>query len=93
MCFNEFLYGKTLVFCSLFMTSATYERTQQIEGIGFIFNVEKSKFMVITNRRIGKNDIFVKIGDQQLERVEKMKYLVVILDERLKLNEHLESES
>jgi hypothetical protein len=33
-------------------------------------NVEKSKFMVITNRRIDKYDIFVKIGDQQLERVE-----------------------
>jgi hypothetical protein len=53
-------------------------------------NVEKSKFMVITNRRIDKNDIFVKIGDQQLERVEKMKYLGVILDEKLTLNEHLD---
>jgi hypothetical protein len=31
----------------------------------------------------------VKIGDQQLERVEKMKYLGV-LDEGLKLNEHLD---
>jgi hypothetical protein len=29
----------------------------------------------------------VKFGDQQLERVEKMKYLGVILDEELKLNE------
>jgi hypothetical protein len=47
--------------------------------------------MVITNRRIDKNDIFVTIGDQQLERVEKIKYLGLILDERLKLNEHLDS--
>jgi hypothetical protein len=31
----------------------------------------------------------VKIGDQQLERVEKMKYLGVILDKGLKLNEIL----
>jgi hypothetical protein len=53
-------------------------------------NVEKSKFMVLTNRKIDKNDIFVKLGDQQLERVEKMKYLGVILDEKLKLNEHLD---
>jgi hypothetical protein len=34
-------------------------------------NTEKSKFMVKTNRRIDKNDIIVKLGDQQLERVEK----------------------
>jgi hypothetical protein len=34
--------------------------------------------MVITNRRT-----------QQLKRVEKMKYIGVILDEGLKLNEHL----
>jgi hypothetical protein len=53
-------------------------------------NVEKSKFMVIINCRIDKNDIIVKIGDQQLRRVEKIKYLGVILDEGLKLNEHLD---
>jgi hypothetical protein len=32
----------------------------------------------------------VKIGELQLERVEKNKYLGVILDEGLKLNEHLD---
>jgi hypothetical protein len=46
--------------------------------------------MVITNRKIDKNYIFVKIGDQQLERVEKMKYFGVHLDKGLKLNEYLD---
>jgi hypothetical protein len=45
--------------------------------------------MVITNRKIDKIDIFVKICDEQLELLEKMK-LWVILDKGLKLNEHLD---
>jgi hypothetical protein len=39
---------------------------------------------------IDKNDIFVKICHQQLKRVEKIKYLGVIIDEGLKLNENLD---
>jgi hypothetical protein len=43
-------------------------------------NIDKTKFMVIKNKRINKNDISLQIADQQIERIDKMKYLGVMLD-------------
>jgi hypothetical protein len=62
------------------LTDLTTKLNQEMNYNKLKLNVEKSKFMVKTNRRIDKNNIFVKIGDQQLECVEKMKYLGVILN-------------
>jgi Reverse transcriptase (RNA-dependent DNA polymerase)/Endonuclease-reverse transcriptase len=53
-------------------------------------NVEKSKFMVITNKKINKNEFELKIGNQRIERVGVMKYLGVILDDELKMDEHVD---
>jgi hypothetical protein len=53
-------------------------------------NIEKSKFMVITNKKIHKNDIDLKIGNQRIERVCQMKYLGVVLDDELKMDEHID---
>jgi hypothetical protein len=53
-------------------------------------NMDKTKFMVITNKRINKNDISLQIADQKIERVDKMKYLGVILDAGLKFDDHVD---
>lgn len=48
-------------------------------------NVSKTKFMVITNRKLS-GDVDVKINLQSLERESEFKYLGIILDDRLTLN-------
>jgi Reverse transcriptase (RNA-dependent DNA polymerase) len=53
-------------------------------------NIDKSKFMVITNKKINKNNIELQIGDQKIERVSRMKYLGVILDDNLKMGDHVD---
>jgi hypothetical protein len=53
-------------------------------------NVEKTKFMVITNKRIVKNEVSLNINDQPIERVIKMKYLGMMLDDALKLDDHVD---
>jgi hypothetical protein len=46
--------------------------------------------MVLTNKRIVKNEISLNINDQPIERVIKMKYLGMMLDEALKLDSHVD---
>jgi hypothetical protein len=53
-------------------------------------NIDKTKFMVITNKRINKNNISLQIADQQIKRVDKMKYLGVMLDDGLKFDDHVD---
>jgi hypothetical protein len=53
-------------------------------------NVEKTKFMVITNKRIVKNEVSLNINDQPIERVIKMKNFGMMLDDALKLDEHVD---
>jgi hypothetical protein len=53
-------------------------------------NKDKTKFMVITNKRINKNDTSLQIADQQIERIDKMKYLGVMLDDGLIFDDHVD---
>jgi hypothetical protein len=46
--------------------------------------------MVLTNKRIVKNEISLNINDQPIERVIKMKYLGMMLDEALKLDSQVD---
>jgi hypothetical protein len=52
-------------------------------------NVEKTNFMVITNKRIVKNEVSLNINDQPIERVTKMKYLGMMLNDALMLDDHV----
>jgi hypothetical protein len=45
---------------------------------------------MITNRKINKNDIELQIEDQKIERVSRMKHLGVILDDNLKMGDHVD---
>jgi hypothetical protein len=50
-------------------------------------NVQQTKYMVITLKKNVFVDLFkVKIGDNDLECVKHMKYLGVVIDDKLKFN-------
>jgi hypothetical protein len=54
-------------------------------------NVQKTKYMVITFKKNVPVDLFkVKIGDNDLECVKHMKYLGVVIDDKLKFNKNME---
>jgi hypothetical protein len=46
--------------------------------------------MVITNRKINKNDTELQIVGQKIERLSRKKYLSVILDDNLKMGDHVD---
>jgi ribonucleases P/MRP protein subunit RPP40 len=53
-------------------------------------NVDKTKCMIITNKKIQKDEIMMNIGGKMIGRVTKIKYLGVFLDDALKLDEHVD---
>ena len=54
------------------------------------FNEQKSKVMVISRRKRKENkDISVYMNKKPLEQVQKIKYLGIIIDSKLKFREHI----
>lgn len=53
-------------------------------------NVSKTKCMLVTTRRTNENSRRVQIDGEEIERVETIKYLGVMLDEKLNFNEHID---
>ena len=54
------------------------------------FNEQKSKVMVISRRKRGKNkEISVYMNNKLLEQVKKIKYLGIIIDSKLNFREHV----
>jgi len=53
-------------------------------------NVDKTKCMIITNKNIQKDEIIINIGGATIERVAHLKYLGILLDDALKLDEHID---
>lgn len=53
-------------------------------------NTSKSHFMVVTHKRIDRDEQAVIIGSEQIERVDEIKYLGVIIDDRLSFMSHLD---
>lgn len=52
-------------------------------------NVEKTKWMLITKKSISINNITLKISNTDIHRVNQIKYLGIIIDDKLKFDEHL----
>jgi hypothetical protein len=52
-------------------------------------NVSKTKCMVLGSKNLNLDNIEVKIGGQTIERVAEIKYLGVIIDDRLNFLSHL----
>jgi hypothetical protein len=53
-------------------------------------NKQKTKYVVITFKKNVPVDLFkVKIGDNDLECVKYMKYLGVVIDDKLKFNQNM----
>lgn len=53
-------------------------------------NVSKTKYMVVTTRQRNSCNGIVQIDGEVVERVEAMKYLGVMLDEKLNFSEHID---
>jgi len=53
-----------------------------------VLNLDKTNFMVFTNMQIDKNNIVVKIKDTEIKRVNSLKFLGIIIDDKLTWNEH-----
>lgn len=49
-------------------------------------NVEKTKYMIINEKK--KENIKLKMNDEEIKRIKSMKYLGVIIDEKLEFKEH-----
>ena len=53
-------------------------------------NISKTKFMVISRNRVNV-DVSVVIDDETIDRVREIKYLGVIIDDKLKFNSHIDN--
>lgn len=53
-------------------------------------NAQKTKFMIVSNKNIDENSITISIGGYAIDRVSVMKYLGVLIDELLKMNQHVD---
>jgi hypothetical protein len=52
-----------------------------------ILNISKTNYMAISFRKnIQKELVHIKIGEEELEYVESIKYLRIIIDEKLELD-------
>lgn len=55
-----------------------------------LLNVKKTKYLVITNKIKEGNIQPLHIDGQEIERVDNLKYLGVILDDKLSFNDHVD---
>jgi hypothetical protein len=53
------------------------------------FNDQKSKFMLILRRCKERKAIYIHLNNNHLEQADKAKYLGIIIDSKLKFNEHI----
>ncbi|XP_067622537.1 probable RNA-directed DNA polymerase from transposon BS isoform X1 [Eurosta solidaginis] len=51
-------------------------------------NIEKTKWMIMGSR-VTQDDVSLKIANTPIERVTRIKYLGIIIDDKLKFDEHL----
>jgi hypothetical protein len=53
-------------------------------------NINKTKFMIITHKKkIDYDNVIIKIGENIVERVHEIKYLGIIIDDKLTFNSHM----
>jgi hypothetical protein len=52
-------------------------------------NVNKSQYMVVTHKKIDRDEFEVKIGEEKITRAPEIKYLGVIIDQHLSFMSHL----
>lgn len=72
------------------MNSELHSFSEWLKWKKLKLNVAKTKCMVVTNRLQDNLTRTVQIEGEQIQRVATMKYLGVILDEKLNFNEHID---
>ena len=55
-----------------------------------MLNVDKTKWMILHKKKIDVTNLTLKINKKEIERVSKIKYLGVILNDKLNLNDQIE---
>lgn len=53
-------------------------------------NIDKTKWMVINKKELKNTHANIQIGKEKIERVQQIKYLGIILDEKLTLHKQIE---
>ena len=51
--------------------------------------IEKTNYMIFSNKRIDKSDIFIKIDQKLIKQVMITKFFGVMIDSRLRWKEHI----
>lgn len=54
-------------------------------------NVDKTKYMIVTNKNLTNTDIIVKIAGRIINRTTSTKFLGIVIDDKLNYNEHVSS--
>lgn len=52
-------------------------------------NINKTKYMIITRRNFNDLNVELKINNESIQRVDSIKYLGIIIDNKLKFEEHI----
>jgi hypothetical protein len=55
-----------------------------------LFNDQKSKVLLISRRRKERKTTDIFLNNNQLQQVDKLKYLSIIIDSKFKFNEHIQ---
>ena len=63
---------------------------QWAESKGLTISADKTTWIVYTKKRNKGRNLKLKLGDQEVERVKKVKYLGFVFDEDLKWDEHIQ---
>lgn len=85
-----FMVGDSFDECFDAMNDELVGFTKWLKWKKLQLNIAKTKCMVVTTRRLNNNGGVVWMDGQAVERVQSIKYLGVMLDEKLNFNEHID---
>lgn len=85
-----FLTGTSFEECFNVMNTELASFTEWLRWKKLQLNVSKTKCMIVTTRPSDGVSRAVRIDGEEIERVETIKYLGVMLDEKLNFNDHID---
>ena len=54
-----------------------------------VLNLNKTHYMIFTNKVIDNNDVLISVNDTPIQRVRHVNFLGVLIDDKIKWNEHI----
>lgn len=88
----------TLIYvCSPSIDVAAQQMNEDLENVDrwlsvnrLKINIQKTKYMILSYKRIDESLVNIRIGLNEIERVKLMKYLGVLIDDQLSMSQHVE---